>query len=187
MCLWCGVLGRVNLAAHHILYRANEAHLFACILQNLLNEECSGGFAVGAGKADQLQLLCRVAVIIGTNGCIGIPGIGGNHLAGQPHIVVTNHGNGALFQHFCRHGVAVKAGALDAHKQIPRLHQPRVLGHIQHLHIVVGAGAGDPLQQFGYFHCDLPFCQSKTDSVFLNDTTTTFPWATIEPCFSLWR
>lgn len=58
---------------------------------------------------------------------------------------------------------------------------------IQHLHIVVGAGAGDSLQQFGYFHCDLPFCQSKTDSVFLNDTTTTFPWATIVPCFSLWR
>ena len=100
MCLRCGVLGRVNLAAHHILHRANEAHLFACILQNLLNEECGGGFAVGAGDADPWSRSTGALVIHTQLPCEF-------HLAhhGDATALGFQHERGAGVEHRGRHDV----------------------------------------------------------------------------------
>ena len=121
-----GVCGGDDMISDDGLDGADQPHLIAGIFQDGLHHVGGGGFSLGSGDADHLQLISRIAVPGCRDDCHGITAVlhlNHGHIPGYLHRILTHNHFCSLGRHLRREVVAIRHSSFDAKEQgiLPRL------------------------------------------------------------------
>ena len=138
-----GVLGRKAVAGPAVHQGAEQGGGLARRGGQMLNQIGGGGFAIGAGDTDQLQLLAGLLPNSGSQGA----GPGGQRFGHHQHRIGTcggiggggggadHRGGGAGCQHLAPEAAAINAAAGQAHEQGSRAKAARITADAADLRI----------------------------------------------------
>ena len=124
-----GALGGDGLLPDHVGHGTDEAHLRPqAALQHLLQKQCHGGLAVGAGNADHGHALGRMTVEIAAQESQGHPVAFHQNIG---HIgfwlLCGNHRHSSLVKSHGDKSVSVRSKAGHRHKKAARGHFPGII------------------------------------------------------------
>ena len=107
-----------HLIADLVLDSSHKTGLMTCCHEDMLDDACGSGLAVSTGNAYHSKAALRVRKPGSAHLAVKVSGIRCDDLAlAKPKIVVTDYCGSALFKHFSRNAVTVKASALYAEEQ----------------------------------------------------------------------
>ena len=168
-----GALGGDYLIADEVLHGADQSHLGPQAgFQHLLEQQCTGGFSVGAGDSDHFHGLRRMAEVIRADQSQGQPVGFHQHIAYLLlRLFGSDHHAGPLLHGHGDKSVAIGSKAGNGHKQGPGGHLSGIVADGGDLRFRVGGQLHhrNSRQQFSQFHSLSSFIrQKRKDYPFLN-------------------